>query len=394
MGLFLAGMAVLQAWPGRGFWQGSYQGQPGPLTAMVQSMAGTSQPSALSDLVSGFAGVARAHGFAVNLVAVAALAAIAAAMTAAAIRPGWHRLARLAVVAMAVLCAADWLLVQDLGFFGGLGTDPNSMIPMALLAVAGYLALARGPAPAPDAAAAPERAAVPWRQWLRPARLREALAATGLGTVTGAGAIAVVLLGAVPMAAAQASAGASPILAQAIDGSTAPLGNSPAPAITLTDQHGRRVSLASLRGKTVLLTFLDPVCVTDCPLIAQEFRLAGQQLGSTRVELVAVNLNPLYSSLAYLQAFDRQEALTTVPNWLYLTGSPAQLRTVWKNYGVASETLPAGAMLGHSDTAYVIDPRGRLYEELDLDPGPGTEATQASFASELVTAAQQAQARP
>jgi len=59
----------------------------------------------------------------------------------------------------------------------------------------------------------------------------------------------------------------------------------------------------------VLLTFLDPVCVTDCPLIAQEFRQAGQLLGASRqqVELVAVDVNPLYNELAYTRQFDQQE---------------------------------------------------------------------------------------
>jgi len=59
----------------------------------------------------------------------------------------------------------------------------------------------------------------------------------------------------------------------------------------------------------VLLTFLDPVCVTDCPLIAQEFRQAGQLLGVSRqqVELVAVDVNPLYNELAYTRQFDQQE---------------------------------------------------------------------------------------
>ena len=47
-----------------------------------------------------------------------------------------------------MLCLADWVLVEDFGFFGGLGTDPNSMIPLALLGVAGYLALTRAPDPA------------------------------------------------------------------------------------------------------------------------------------------------------------------------------------------------------------------------------------------------------
>ena len=80
------------------------------------------------------------------------------------------------------------------------------------------------------------------------------------------------------MAAAQASDAASPILAQSVDGSSAPM-NSPAPGFTLTDQDGRKVSLASLHGKVVLLTFLDDTCTTDCPLIAQEFRQAGHALG-------------------------------------------------------------------------------------------------------------------
>ena len=55
-GVFLAGMAVLQAWPGRGFWQGIAGGQPGTLAGMVQTMAQTSQPRFISDLVSGFGG--------------------------------------------------------------------------------------------------------------------------------------------------------------------------------------------------------------------------------------------------------------------------------------------------------------------------------------------------
>ena len=152
-----------------------------------------------------------------------------------------------------------------------------------------------------------------------------------------------------------------------------------------------RCTLAGLRGKVVLLTFLDPVCVSDCPLIAQEFRQAGQLLGgnSSRVELVAVNLNPLYYQAAYIQAFDSQERLADVPDWVFLTSSPAQLRQVYSAYGVASQTLPAGAMLGHSDIAFAIDTRGHLRQVLNMDPGPGVAATESSFAAELADAATQ-----
>jgi len=372
LGVFLAGMTVLQAWPGRGSWGG----QASPLASMVQQMAVTSQPHATATLVTGFETLTRAHGFVVNLVAVIVMGAVAAAFLVAGVT-GRRELARPAVVAFLAFGLADWVLVQDLGFFGGLGTDPNSMVPFGLLAVTGFLALAPAPATAPVA----EPARVGWR---------DRLAGSTFGTMVAAGALGVIVLGVVPMVTAQASPDASTILAESLDGPAAAI-NIPAGDFTLTDQHGRQVTLSSLRGKVVLLTFLDPVCVSDCPLIAQEFRQAGQMLGvhNPHVALVAVNVNPLYHQEAYIQAFDRQENMASAPNWLYLTGSEPTLRRVYQEYGVPSETLPAGAMLGHNDIAFVIDPHGEVTEQLDLDPGPGTAATESSFATELAEAANQ-----
>jgi cytochrome oxidase Cu insertion factor (SCO1/SenC/PrrC family) len=384
LGLFLAGMAVLQAWPGRGFWQGLVHGQPGTLAGMTQSMAQTSQPRFLAAWVSAFTAFDEAHGFAVNLFAVVVLAVIGGIFLS-----GQPRLVRPAVIAFTVLCLADWVLVEDIGFFGGLGTDPNSMIPFALLAVAGYLALAGDTA----AAAAPATLSAPvtdWRARLRPASLSRWVATASIQSVASIGALGLIILGAAPMAAAQANPNADPILAQAIAGSGAPL-NFPAKGFQLTDQHGRAVSLASMRGKVVLLTFLDPMCTSDCPLIAQEFRAADQLLGAAghRVEMVAVVANPVYYQLADVRAFDRQEYLDQLPNWLYLTGSLPRLQQVWKDYGIAASILPAGSMIGHSDVAYVIDRSGHVRQELNTNPGPGTTATKSSFDVLLTQAARQ-----
>jgi cytochrome oxidase Cu insertion factor (SCO1/SenC/PrrC family) len=421
LGLFLAGMAVLQAWPGRGFWQGTVHGQPGPLASMVSGMAGTPQPHALSALVRGFASVAASDGFAVNLIAVVALALTGAAFLVGAFAPAARLPAarflvvRPGLILLLAVCLADWVLIEDFGFLGGLGTDPNSMIPVALVAVAGYLALT----PAPAAAAEPAAAAVGAAERtpagpppaqpaaVQPAgaeltaaastatgpaaiRLARRFAGLGLRALLALWAAVIVAIGAGPMALAQTSSTASPILAQAIDGSAAPL-NFAAPAFSLTDQDGRQVSLAGLRGKVVLLTFLDPVCTSDCPLIAQEFRDADQLLGASahRVELVAIVANPLYRSVAYTRAFDRQEGLSGVPNWVFLTGSLAQLQRAWSNYAVAAQILAPGGMIAHSDLAYVIDRSGHTRSELDFDPGPGTSSTQASFAAELADTARQ-----
>ncbi len=373
LGLFLVGMAVLQAWPGRGFWQGRLHGQPGTLTTMVRSMSGTPQPHVLSSLVTDFAGLDAAHGFAVNLVAVLALA-----LAGAAFLSRQPRLIRPGLALLLAVCLVDWVLIEDIGFFGGLGTDPNSMIPIALLAVTGYLALVRGPA----VATAPETEPVTTQ------------APVGARAVLAVWAAAVVIVGAGPMAVAQASPNAAPIIAQAIDGSAAPL-DFTAPAFTLTDQNGRLVSLASLRGKVVLLTFLDPVCTSDCPLIAQEFRAADQVLGagSRNVEMVAVVANPVYRSLAYTRAFDSQEGLSGLKNWLFLTGSLAQLQQSWKSYSITAQVLPGGGMVAHNDIAFVIDRTGHARAELNFDPGPGTVSTKSSFAAELASAAQQVMRR-
>ena len=392
LGLFLTGMAVLQAWPGRGFWQGASHGQPGTLAGMTQSMAGTSQPGFLSAWINAFTTFDEAHGFAVNLFVVAALA-----ITGAAFLSGRPRLIRPVLIGFTVLCLADWVLIEDLGFLGGLGTDPNSMIPFVLLAAAGYLALARVPAEAAEPAAAGEPGPG-WRDRLRLARdrvrpqaVRRSVAAASIESVASVGAIGLIVLGAAPMAVAQASPVADTILAESIDGSSNPV-NFPAPAFSLTDQRGRAVTLASLHGRVVLLTFLDDTCSVDCPLIAQEFRQAGQLLGAdtARVELVAINYDPINTQVSYIQAFDRQEGLADVPNWLYLTGTPAQLQQVWQRYGVPQAIiLPAGSMIGHGDYAFVIDQAGHMRQELDFDVGPGTQATKSSFAAQLTDAARQ-----
>lgn len=376
VGVLLVAMAVLQAWPGRGFWQGSAHGRLGPLASMVTTMSSTSQPHALSALLGDFASFDAAHGFAVNLVVVFVLAAVGGTFVS-----GRRPLVRPAVVLLFAFCLADWVLVEDLGFLGGLGTDPNNMIPLALVAVAGYMALTPAPHVAPASAVEPASAPAPARAG--------AGAMLGMRALLALWAAVVVVVGAGPMAFAQASRNAAPIIAQAIDGSAAPL-NFAAPAFTLTDQTGRAVSLTSLHGKVVLLTFLDPVCVSDCPLIAQEFRAADQLLGAgaRNVEMVAVVANPVYRSMAYTRAFDAQEGLSRLPNWLFLTGTLTQLQQAWKNYGIAAQIVAAGGMIAHNDVVYVIDKGGHTRAVLNFDPGPGTQSTQSSFAGELAAQAQ------
>jgi cytochrome oxidase Cu insertion factor (SCO1/SenC/PrrC family) len=388
LGLFLAGMAVLQAWPGRGSWQGVSHGQPGSLAGMALSMSLTPQPGFLAGWVSWFGTVDEAHGLAVNLLVVTALG-----VTGTAFLSGRPRLIRPVLIGFTFVCLADWVLVQDLGFLGGLGTDPNSMIPFVLLAAGGYLALTRATAGRDEQAALVHGRAW-WPAWAWPERspartwpaamVRRALEASSRSVVALAGA-GLIVLGVAPMAAAQASPDADPILAQSIAGASASA-DYPAPGFTLADQYRQAVTLASLRGKAVLLSFLDPDCTTDCPPIGAQFRQVAQLLGarSDQVELVGIETSEAGRSARAGPAFGQQEGLSRPPDWLLLTGTPAHLRRVWQEYGITAETAR------HNAPVYVIDPAGRVRREFRHDPGPGTAATSSSFAVLFADAARQA----
>jgi len=393
MGAFFVGMGILQAWPGRGFWSGQVHASatPGTLTSMVQQMSQVSQPSVFASWVRSFAGFQAGHAWAVNFVVVVLLVGIGLSFFSTNLR-----VVRVGLGAGAVLCLAVWVLIQDFGFFGGVGTDPNSMIPMILIFGGAYLAMVRLPARAtvavPVATAPGEAVTTPpvgsappqpagWLDRLSPNYLLRSLLAIG--------AVGIVLVGAAPMALAATNPNADSILAEAANGSPN-LVDAPAAPFTLTDQHGHTVSLSSLAGRTVVLTFLDPVCTSDCPLIAQELRLTDQMLGSTAgpVEIVAVVANPLYTSTAATTAFDKQEGLDHLANWSYLTGSLNQLHQVWNDYGVQIQVTPAGAMVAHGDIVYIIDKSGHTREILDSDPGDGSAPSQSSFSALLTSQVQ------
>ena len=376
IGVLLVGMGVLQAWPGRGTWVGrTPRGLTGLTAAMANQMAAVPQPAATRSVVRWFATLDAGHGWSVNLVVVVALVAVGACLITAD-----RRVAGIGVIVGVMLCLADWLLVQDLGFFGGVGTDPNSMVPTASLLVVGYLALR---APEADAARAADRPAPARAHGRSPAYLLQVAAA-----VCAAG---IAVIGAAPMAVAALDPRADPILTQAVNG-TPSRGDFPAWGFSLVDQRAHRVTLSQFRGRVVVLTFLDPVCTSDCPLIAQQLRDVSTRLRGSRppIELVAIDANPAFLSPAALRAFDAQEQLTHVRNWEYLTGPLGELTRLWVEYGVSVAAGTSGEMSVHSDVVDVIDANGRVRSVIAADPGP-TSATASSLGTVVAAEVQRVQ---
>jgi cytochrome oxidase Cu insertion factor (SCO1/SenC/PrrC family) len=138
-----------------------------------------------------------------------------------------------------------------------------------------------------------------------------------------------------------------------------------APDFTLVDQFGHPVSLSSLRGREVVLAFIDARCKTLCPLTANIMYDAKVRLGASaasRVELVAVNANPGATSVVEVQAWSIAHGM--LHQWLFLTGTAQQLQSIYRLYKVYVQVSSSGQDV-HDPITFIIDANGheRLYFE-------------------------------
>jgi cytochrome oxidase Cu insertion factor (SCO1/SenC/PrrC family) len=136
-----------------------------------------------------------------------------------------------------------------------------------------------------------------------------------------------------------------------------------APDISLVDQTGAPLSLASYRGRSVVVTFIDPLCRDYCPLEAKHLNDVVRSFpAGSRPAIVAVSVNARGNAREnLLQDADKWKL---VPQWRWGIGSEAQLARVWKSYhiGVLVTTKKiAGVTVNsimHTEAAYVVDAAG------------------------------------
>jgi cytochrome oxidase Cu insertion factor (SCO1/SenC/PrrC family) len=140
-------------------------------------------------------------------------------------------------------------------------------------------------------------------------------------------------------------------------------GARPAPAFNLLDERGDPISLASLRGRPVIVTFIDPLCRDYCPIEAQRLNdVASAFQQGSKPAIVAVSVNIYGNARANLLLDERKWNLT--PEWRWAVGRPSVLTRVWVDYHVqvlaTSKTIAGVTVhrIGHTEAAYVIDAKG------------------------------------
>jgi protein SCO1 len=136
----------------------------------------------------------------------------------------------------------------------------------------------------------------------------------------------------------------------------------PVPDFTLTNQDGNPVSLSSLRGKVVAVTFIYTRCPLPdyCPRMITNLQAVERRFPervSKDLALVAVTFDPQFDTPERLKEY-AQFFKSDKPGWQFLTGSRDDIARVTQLFGV--EYWPEEGLITHTLQTAVIDKEGKL----------------------------------
>jgi protein SCO1 len=188
-------------------------------------------------------------------------------------------------------------------------------------------------------------------------------------------AVALLLVGVLALGAILLAAGGSndadPVAADnAFAGALMPEGL-PAPDFELRNQEGERVSMRSLRGQPVLVTFLYTHCEDTCPAQAQTARGALDDLGHD-LPVLAIAVDPPNDTAQSARKFLAEQRATGRID--FVLGTRAELRPVWRGFAIRPQSVTAE----HNARFTLVDARG--FQRVGY---PGTEATPERLAHDL-----------
>jgi len=136
-----------------------------------------------------------------------------------------------------------------------------------------------------------------------------------------------------------------------------------ASAFVLTDQRGRRASLADFTGRTAVLTFAFGHCTTVCPTIVHDIRTARRAANRAEVPLLIVTLDPWRDTPEQLPNI--AAAWQLEPGDRVLSGSVAEVERILDALGVGRRRDETTGDVSHSGTVMLLDARGVVRYRLD-----------------------------
>ncbi|MEZ5289018.1 MAG: SCO family protein [Vicinamibacterales bacterium] len=131
----------------------------------------------------------------------------------------------------------------------------------------------------------------------------------------------------------------------------------------LTDDDGQPFTLASQRGRVILIFFGYSSCPDACPTTLSKLSTVARRLGdeASRVRTLYVSVDPERDTPPVLKADLASFSLDAVG----LTGTKAEIDRVVEQYGAAYEVVPtpgsaAPYTISHTTAVYALDTQGRV----------------------------------
>lgn len=162
--------------------------------------------------------------------------------------------------------------------------------------------------------------------------------------------------------------------------------------LPLTNQDGAQLTLASFRGRILILSDMMTLCQETCPIGTASMLQAARSVDraglSHKIEFLSITIDPRRDDPRHLAAY--QQSFGRLPNWELLTGSPAHINELWDTLGIWRHTVarsppyprdwlthrPLTVDIQHSDDLVFIGPDQRFRFEVD---GPGSVPSHAAL---------------
>lgn len=145
---------------------------------------------------------------------------------------------------------------------------------------------------------------------------------------------------------------------------------------TLTDQNGQRVSDSAFAGKYRIVYFGYSYCPDVCPVDVQNIGAALRQMEArdparaARIVPIFITVDPERDTPPVLKQF----VTAFHPRMVGLTGAPAEIARVAREYAIFYRKQPAGPgggyLVDHSRLAYLFAPDGRPIALLPQEKTP------------------------
>jgi len=127
---------------------------------------------------------------------------------------------------------------------------------------------------------------------------------------------------------------------------------------TLTDQQGRRTSLADFPGRPVLVTFAFGHCATVCPTVLRDLQVARTAAGRPDAPILVISLDPWRDTPGQLASLARGWSLG--PGDRVLSGSVEEVERTLDGLGIARRRDETTGDISHTGAVLILDDRGYI----------------------------------